>query len=107
MESVLQLTSGWMAFLEPYPFLRALQVILLFLVLASLVDRLISGVVRRITARTETDLDDGEDIAVELFPYDELIDAIHTGEVNHVLALSALSRIQSFWANVNLSGQSE
>ena len=58
MESVLRLTRSWTAFLEPYPFLRALQVILLFLVLAALVDRLISGVVRRIADRTETDLDD-------------------------------------------------
>jgi MscS family membrane protein len=58
MESVLQLTSGWMAFLEPYPFLRALQVIVLFVVMAALVDRLISGVIRRLASRTETDLDD-------------------------------------------------
>ena len=56
---------------------------------------------------TDTDLDDGEDIAVELYTYDELTDAIHMGEVNHVLALSALSRIHPFWAKVNLSGQSE
>ena len=56
---------------------------------------------------TDTDLDDGEDIAVELYTYDELTDAIHIGEVNHVLALSALSRIQSFWANVNFPDQSE
>jgi ADP-ribose pyrophosphatase len=57
------------------------------------------------TAKTE--LDDGEDIAVELYSSAQLTDAIHSGEVNHVLALSALSRIQSFWANVNLSNQSE
>jgi 8-oxo-dGTP pyrophosphatase MutT (NUDIX family) len=56
---------------------------------------------------TDTHLDDGEDIAVELYTYDELTDAIHMGEVNHVLALSALSRIQSFWANVNFPDQSE
>jgi 8-oxo-dGTP pyrophosphatase MutT (NUDIX family) len=53
------------------------------------------------------DLDDGEDIAVELYSYGQLVDSIHNGEVNHVLALSALSRIQSFWSHVNLSTQSE
>lgn len=50
--------ARWHAFLEPYPLLRALQVIVLFLLIAALLDRLISGVVRRITARTETNLDD-------------------------------------------------
>lgn len=50
--------DAWVSFLEPYPLLRALQVIVLFLILAGLVDRLISGVVRRITAKTETSLDD-------------------------------------------------
>lgn len=48
----------WMAFLEPYPLLRALQVVLLFLLLAGLLDRLIAGFVRRVTARTRTNLDD-------------------------------------------------
>lgn len=47
-----------MAFLEPYPLLRALQVIVLFLLLAGLLDRLISRFVRRVTTRTETNLDD-------------------------------------------------
>ena len=58
MELVIGFFSGWMAFLEPYPLLRALQVILLSLVLAALVDRLTSGIIRRFAARTETDLDD-------------------------------------------------
>ena len=54
-----------------------------------------------------TDLDEGEDIAVELYSYARLAGAINSGEVNHVLALSALSRIPSFWMNVNLSGLKE
>ncbi len=44
--------DGWTTFMEPYPLLRALQVIVLFLVLAGLLDRLIAGVVRRFTAKT-------------------------------------------------------
>lgn len=52
------LLNQWAQFLEPYPLLRALQDIVLFLVLAALLDRLITGFVRRITARTETNLDD-------------------------------------------------
>lgn len=52
------LIARWHAFLEPYPLLRALQVIVLFLLIAALLDRLISGVVRRFTAKTETNLDD-------------------------------------------------
>lgn len=57
MESVLQLFQQWSAFLEPHPWARGLQVIVLFLLLAFLVDRLVGGVVRRIVARTPTDLD--------------------------------------------------
>ena len=53
------------------------------------------------------DLDEGEDIAVEFYSIDRLAHAIHSGEVNHVLALSALSRIPSFWMHVNLSGLKE
>ena len=53
------------------------------------------------------DPDEGEDIAVEFYSFDRLAGAIHNGEVNHVLALSALSRIPSFWMHVNLSGLKE
>lgn len=58
MESLIQPLYDWNAFLEPYPFLRALEVILISLLLATLVDRLTSGIVRRLAAKTETDLDD-------------------------------------------------
>jgi len=44
--------------LQPYPILQALLVIVVFVLLASLVDRMLSGIVRRITARTTTRLDD-------------------------------------------------
>ena len=52
---------------------------------------------------TEPNLDDGEDIQIDCYSFDRLIQAIHSGEINHVLALSALSRIPSFWKNVNLA----
>lgn len=52
------LIDRWLILLEPYPLLRALQVIVLFLILAWLLDRLIARTVRRVTARTQTNLDD-------------------------------------------------
>jgi small-conductance mechanosensitive channel len=45
-------------FLQPYPYLQALLIIFVFLVLAFLVDRVISGVVSRVVSRTQTQLDD-------------------------------------------------
>lgn len=46
------------AFLQPYPYLQAGLIILVFLFLAVLVDRLITGVISRVVARTQTTLDD-------------------------------------------------
>ena len=51
----------------------------------------------------EPELDDGEDIAVDLYSYEQLADAIRQGVVNHVLALSALSRIPEFWQQLSHS----
>ncbi len=48
----------WLAYLEPHPYLEALVIIVAFLLLAAIVDRLISGIVSRLVAKTETDLDD-------------------------------------------------
>ena len=48
----------WLAYLEPYPYLEALVIIVAFLLLAAIVDRLISGIVARFVAGTENDLDD-------------------------------------------------
>lgn len=48
----------WLQVLEPYPFLQALLILLLFLVLAALVDRIFSGAIARAVSVTETDLDD-------------------------------------------------
>lgn len=45
-------------FLQPYPYLQALLIVVAFLVLAALVDRVISGFVSRLVSRTETRLDD-------------------------------------------------
>jgi small-conductance mechanosensitive channel len=58
MDTISELLRGWNDFLEPYPGLRALEIIVGFLILAVLVDRLFTGIVSRIVAGTETDLDD-------------------------------------------------
>jgi MscS family membrane protein len=58
MEVLPQFMREWLAYLEPYPYLEALVIIVAFLVLAAIVDRLISGFVARFVAGTETDLDD-------------------------------------------------
>jgi small-conductance mechanosensitive channel len=58
MDALAGIVRQWNGLLEPYPLLRALQVIVVFLLLAALVDRLISGITRRIVSRTETHLDD-------------------------------------------------
>jgi len=58
MDALPGFVQEWIALLQPYPLLQALLVILLFLVLAAVSDRLISGIIARIVSRTETDLDD-------------------------------------------------
>ena len=45
-------------FLQPYPYLQALLLVVTFVVLAKLVDRVTTGVIRRLAARTDTVLDD-------------------------------------------------
>jgi ADP-ribose pyrophosphatase len=47
------------------------------------------------TAQAEPD--EGEDIEVVCFTFDEIIKHIRSGEIRHVLVLSALSRLDSFW----------
>lgn len=58
MNAFTELFQSWRNLLEPYPGLQALEVILIFLVLASLVGRLIKRIVSRMVSLTETDLDD-------------------------------------------------
>ena len=58
MGAIMDVLRGWNQYLEPYAGLRALEVIVAFLILAWLVDRLITGIVSRMVAKTETDLDD-------------------------------------------------
>jgi len=58
MQTLTETYQRWREWLDPYPALRALEVTLAFLLLAALVDRLISGIVSRVVARTQTDLDD-------------------------------------------------
>jgi len=45
----------------------------------------------------EPDLDPGEDIRVEIINFKELRKMITAGEFRHVLALSALSRVETIW----------
>jgi MscS family membrane protein len=58
MDEITQISLNGLELLQPYPTLQALLVIILFVLLASLVDRMLSGIVQRITARTTTRLDD-------------------------------------------------
>ncbi len=58
MEALSRLSQTLLDFLENYPALEALGILLAFLILAALVDRLITGIVARVVVRTETDLDD-------------------------------------------------
>jgi ADP-ribose pyrophosphatase len=41
--------------------------------------------------------DEGEDIEVLALTFDEILQHIRSGEIRHVLVLSALSRLDSFW----------
>jgi small-conductance mechanosensitive channel len=58
MDELLNFARDGLAFLQPYPALQALTTIGVFLGLALLADRVISGIVRRLAARTATTLDD-------------------------------------------------
>jgi small-conductance mechanosensitive channel len=58
MQAILDLYRSWNQLLEPWPALRALETIVAFVILAWLVDRLTTGIVSRMVARTETNLDD-------------------------------------------------
>ena len=58
MENVVATIQRWTEILAPYPALQALVTVVAFVILAAVVDRLISGIVSKAVARTETDLDD-------------------------------------------------
>jgi 8-oxo-dGTP pyrophosphatase MutT (NUDIX family) len=48
-------------------------------------------------------LDEGEDITVSKLSFQEMCTAIRAGNIGHVLALSALSRIVDLWCEFNKS----
>jgi len=50
-----------------------------------------------IVKSTEPDLDDGEDIEIELMDFQQIRDAVRNGVIDHVLALSAFSRLPHLW----------
>jgi len=58
MNAIQEFWQATIGFLQPYPLLQAFLIIVAFLILAVIVDRLITGVVSRIVSRTETNLDD-------------------------------------------------
>jgi small-conductance mechanosensitive channel len=58
MESILEFGNDGLEVFQPYPFLQAFFIIVVFVLLAKLTDWLLSGIVRRVVARTETALDD-------------------------------------------------
>ena len=58
MDEVISVMNNGYALLEPYPFLIALIVIGTFIILAKLVDYILSRTISRLVARTETSVDD-------------------------------------------------
>ncbi len=58
MERYQELLDQGLKFVEPYPLLQALLIIVGFLVLAKFVDILCGGLIRRLTAKTKTKIDD-------------------------------------------------
>jgi len=58
MDEITQVARNGVELLQPYPLLQAFLVIVVFLLLAAFVDRILSGIVHRIAARTATRLDD-------------------------------------------------
>jgi ADP-ribose pyrophosphatase len=52
----------------------------------------------------EPDLDEGEDIEVELMDFDRIRNAVKQGTIDHVLALSAFSRLPGLWHHIYPAG---
>ena len=58
MEAFLKFGREGFDILQPYPLLQALIVIVIFLVLAKLVDAVFTSILRRLVSRTTTNFDD-------------------------------------------------
>ncbi len=58
MEDFWTFVDSALEFLVMFPWLQALSVVILFLLLAFIADKLITGIISRLVKRTETDLDD-------------------------------------------------
>lgn len=58
MNSFIEFGRNGFEALRPYPLLQALIVIVAFLIIAAIVDRIFSGIIRRIVDRTQTSFDD-------------------------------------------------
>lgn len=58
MDRIEELVMQGFAPLQPYPYLQAILIILVFGALAKVADKLISGIVSRLVARTKTNVDD-------------------------------------------------
>ena len=58
MDAIIEFGKEGLDIFRPYPLLQALWIILLFLFLAWIVDRVFSGIISRLVARTTTNFDD-------------------------------------------------
>jgi MscS family membrane protein len=58
IDKFLSVSREGFEFMQPYPYLQALMIVIAFVLLAKLVDRLISGVITGLVARTRTTIDD-------------------------------------------------
>lgn len=58
MDKLLELGRDGFKVMQPYPLLHAVLIIIFFLILASIADRILSGIARRLVKQTSTNLDD-------------------------------------------------
>jgi MscS family membrane protein len=58
MDNLANIWTNGLEFLQPYPWLQAFGVIIIFSVLAWLADRVISGIITRLVSKTRTNVDD-------------------------------------------------
>jgi MscS family membrane protein len=58
MDNLANIWTNGLEFLQPYPWLQAFGVIIIFSVLAWLADRVISGIITRLVSKTQTNVDD-------------------------------------------------
>ncbi len=60
-----------------------------------------------IVKSAEPELDIGEDIEVELMDFEQIRQAVRNGGIDHVLALSAFSRLPQLWNGIYSTGKEQ